>query len=102
MVKAVTLAYSNSLLETLETFVRAKFSIPNFPQATDGGISNFEISGQSLINKNVHNSGTSDDIDMILGPIITTYKAITKAQKQFDTEIVLKNCDVIVFFLIYA
>ena len=64
-VKAVTL-----------TFLRhAKFGILNLPQSpdigqnSDGGISNFWISGQSLIKENCHKLRTSDDIDMKLGPL---------------------------------
>ena len=77
MVKAVTLAlaaFSNFSLETL---------VPNLvslicpsPQIlrrnSDGGISDFRISGKSLINKNCHNSRTSDDFDMKLGSVIKT------------------------------
>ena len=36
---------------------------------TQTGISDFRISGQSLIKGNCHNSRTSDDIDMKLGPV---------------------------------
>ena len=55
--------------------IRAKFGIPNSPQSpdigqnSDGGISDFWISGQSLIKENCHNSRTSDDIDMKLRPV---------------------------------
>ena len=38
-------------------------------QNSDGGISDFRISGQSLIKENYHNFRTGDDIDMKLGPI---------------------------------
>ena len=61
-------------LVTFSRDVRAKFGIPNSPQFRDirqnpdGGISDFRISGQSLIKGNCHNSRTSDDIDMKLGP----------------------------------
>ena len=37
-------------------------------QNSDGGISDFQISSQSLIKVNCHNSRTSDDIEMKLGP----------------------------------
>ena len=37
---------------------------PDIGENSDWGISNLLISGQSVINKNCHNSGTSDDIDM--------------------------------------
>ena len=36
---------------------------------SDGGISDFQISGQSLIKLICHNSRTSDDIDMKLGVV---------------------------------
>ena len=38
-------------------------------QNSDGGISDFQISSQSLIKENCHNSRTSDDTDMKLAPI---------------------------------
>ena len=55
--------------------ILAKFGIRNSSQSleigqnSDGGISDFWISGQSLIKENCHNSRTSDDIDMKLGPV---------------------------------
>ena len=55
--------------------IRVKFGIPNLPQSpdieqnSDEGISDFRIFGQSLIKENCHNSRTSDDIDMKLGPV---------------------------------
>ena len=42
---------------------------PDTGQNSDGGISGFRISGQSLIKENCHNSRTSDDIDMKLRPV---------------------------------
>ena len=48
--------------------IRAKFGIfnlsqsPDIGQNSDGGISNFRISGRSIIKENCHNSRTSDDI----------------------------------------
>ena len=60
------------------TFTRdvcAKFDIHNLPQSpgigqnSDGGNSNFRISGLSLIKRNCRNSRTSDDIDKRLGPV---------------------------------
>ena len=36
---------------------------------SDVGISDFDISGQSLLKRNFHNSRTSDDIDMKPGPV---------------------------------
>ena len=55
--------------------IRAKFGIPISPQSpdigqnSDGCISDFQISGKSLIKENCHNSRTSDDIDKKLGPV---------------------------------
>ena len=58
--------------------IRAKVGIPNSPQSSNIGqdsdntqeippISDFRISGQSLMKENCYNSRTSDDIDMKLG-----------------------------------
>ena len=73
-VKALTLAFSSIQLHFIRN-IRAKFRIPNSPQSldieqnSDGCISDFQISGQSLINVNYHNSRASDDIDMKLGTV---------------------------------
>ena len=54
---------------------RANFYIFSSPQSldigqnSDGGISNFQISSQSLLKENCSNSRKSDDIDMKLGTI---------------------------------
>ena len=59
-------AFNNFLLETF--VICAKFRISNLPQSPDvgensgGGISDFWMSGQSLINKNCYNSRTSIDL----------------------------------------
>ena len=42
---------------------------PDFGQNSNEGISDFQISGQSLIEENCYNSRTSDDIDIKLGPV---------------------------------
>ena len=73
-VKAVTLAFcsiqSNFVGDVLDNFGIHYFSqSPDIGQNSDGGISDFRISGQSLIKENCHNSRTSDDIDMKLGPV---------------------------------
>ena len=41
---------------------------PDIGQNSDGGISDFQISGQSFTEENCHNSRTSNDIDVKLGP----------------------------------
>ena len=64
--------------------IHATFGVPNSPQSvdisqnSDGGISNFWISGQSLTKKDCHNSRTGDDIDMKLQPV-------TKLNKKNNT-----------------
>ena len=85
-VKAVTLAFC-SIQQHFIKDVRAKFGIPNSlrsldtGQDSDGGISDFWISGQSLIKGNCHNSRTSDDIDMKLGPVTKLDKRNKKTSK---------------------
>ena len=69
--------------------IHAKFGIPTLPQSpnigqnSDRGISNFWISGQSLIKVNCHNSRTSDDIDMKLGPVTKLHKRNKTTSKKF-------------------
>ena len=73
-VKAVTLDFCSVQLNSIRD-IHAKFGIhnlfqsPDIGQNSDGGVSNFRISGQSLIKENCHNSRTSDDIDKKLGPL---------------------------------
>ena len=57
-------------------------------QNSDGGISDIRISRESLIKENCHNSRTSDDIDLNLGPVTELNKrnsvkkfAMTSCQK---------------------
>ena len=65
-----------------------------------GGIFDFQISGQSLIKVNSHNSISSDDIDMKLRPAkLDKRNKITS--KKFDDGVMLAKCDVIVIFPIY-
>ena len=60
-----------------EHFIRnicAKVGIPNLP-ISDGGISDFQISGQSLVKENCRNSRTSDGTDMKLGRVTKIHKS---------------------------
>ena len=66
-----------------------------------GGISNFRISGQSLIKVNCHNSRTSDDIEMKLRPVTKLYRRNKTTSKKIDDDLMLVNFDVIVIFPIY-
>ena len=78
--------------------------IPNLPQSpeigqnSNGGISDFRISGQSLIKVNFHNSRTSDDIDIKLGQITKLEKRNKTTSRKFDVGVMSEYCDVIVFF----
>ena len=88
--------------------MRAKCGTANLPQSPDigqnldGGISDFRISGQSLIKENCHNSRTSDDIDMKLGPVTKLDKRNKTTSKKFDVDVMSENCDVIVIFRIFG
>ena len=94
-VKAVTLEIYSIQYHFIKN-IRAKFGIPNLSQApdiwqnSDMSISDFRISGQSLIKENCHKSKTSDDIDMKPRP------------KKFDDEVMAKNCAVNAFFPVYG
>ena len=82
--------------------------IPNLPQSPDtrqnshGGISDFRISGQSLIRRNCHNSRTCHDIDMKRWPVTKLDKKNKTTSKKFDVDVSSENCDVIVIFPIYS
>ena len=77
---------------------------PDIGQNSDGGISYLRISAQSLLKENCHNSRTSDDIDMKLGPVtkIDKRNKATSKKKKNDDDIIPANCDVIVIFQIYG
>ena len=71
-----------------------KYGFPN----SDGSISNFWISGQSLTKENCHNSRTSNDIDMKLGPVTENDKKNKIMSTKFDNDFMLANRDVVVIF----
>ena len=48
------------------------------------GISDFEISGQYLLNKNYDNSRASDDINMKVRPVTKLDKKNKTTSKKFD------------------
>ena len=104
-VKAVTLAFWNIQYHFIRN-VRAKFGIPYSPQSSDigqnsdRGIFDFRISGQSLIQRNCHNSRTSDDVDMKLGSVTKRNKKNKTTSKIFGDDVMSENCDVIAIFLI--
>ena len=71
-------------------------------QNSDGGISDFWISGQSFIKKNCHKSRISHDIDIKIGPVTKLDKGNTTLSKKTDNDVTSANCDIIVIFLIYG
>ena len=93
---------------TLEFCVGAKFGIPyslqspDIGQNSDGGISDFWISGQFLIKIYFHISRTSDDIDTKLGPVTKLVKRNKATSKKFDDDVMSENCDVISIVSIYG
>ena len=73
----------------------------NLGQNSDRGISDFWISGQSLIKRNCHNFKTSYDIDMKLVPVTKT----DKRNKTTSKKLTMTSCqriDVIAIFPIYG
>ena len=95
-------AFSNVLLETsvlnLVSLTRPSLQILG---KTHVGISDFQISGQSHIKGNCHNSRTSDDTDMKLGPETKLDKK-NKTTKKIDNNVMSGNCDITVIFPIYG
>ena len=71
---------------------------PDIGQNSDGGIFDFRISGQSLINENYSNSKANNDIDIKLGSLTKLDKRNTAASKKFDDDIMSTKCDVFVIF----
>ena len=69
MVKFVTLTFC-SIHQQFTGDVRVEFGSPQWPQSpdigqpSDGGISNFRISGEAIIKINCHSFRTSGDIDI--------------------------------------
>ena len=57
---------------------------------------------KSLIKENCHNSKTSDDIDVKLGPETKIYKRNETTSKSLDDDVMSENYDVIVIFSVYG
>ena len=70
-------------------------SSPEIGQNSDGCMSDFWISGQSFVQKNYH-------IDIKLRPVTKLDKRNTTTSKNYDIDVMLVNCDVIIFILIYG
>ena len=61
-------------------------------------ISDLQISGQSLIKGNCHNSRTCNDIDMKLGPVTKLDKRNKTALKKIDDDVMQKIVTSLSFF----
>ena len=75
---------------------------PDIGRNSGGGISDFQISGESLIKEKCRNYRNSDDIDMKIGPVTKLVKKNKTRPKEFVDDIMLEYCDVIVIFAIYG
>ena len=75
---------------------------PDIGQNSDGDISDFRISGQSLSKVNCHNSRTSNDVDKKLGSVTKIDKRNKTTSKKFDNVVMSANCDVVVILPIYG
>ena len=86
--------------------IPAKFGIPNLPHSTGfgrhsyRGLSNFQISSLSSVNKNWHDTRISNDVNMKLGPMTKLGKRNTAMSKKIDDDDMSASYDVIdiVFF----
>ena len=103
---AVTLEFY-SIQQHFIRDVCAKFVIPNSHQSpdigqnSDSGISDFLISGQSLIKGNCYNSRTSDDSGIKHAPVPKLDKRKKSTSKKIDNGFISENCDVIAVFPIF-
>ena len=107
MIKVVILAFC-SIQEHFIGDICAILGIPYFPQSpdigqnSDGGISDFRISGQSLIKENCRNFRTSDDTDMELGSVTELDKKNKRASKKFNDNVMPGNCVIIGIYPIFV
>ena len=75
---------------------------PDIGQISDEWISEFQISGPSLIKENCHNSTSSNDIDMKLGPATKLNKRNKTTSKKIGDGVISVNVEAIVIFPIYG
>ena len=102
-VRAISLEFC-SIQQLFIRNICAKFGIsnslqsPDIGQNSDGGNSNFQISGQSFINQNCHNSRTIHDIDKKLGPVTKLDKSSTSTSKNLAMTSFLQIVTLLSFF----
>ena len=65
-------------------------------------MSDFQISGQSFIKENFHNTRSSDDTDINLGSVTILNKRSKTTSKKITNDVSSENCDVIVIFRIFG
>ena len=75
---------------------------PDVGHYSDGGVSDFVISGQSFINENCHNSRSSLDIDMKHGLVTKLDKRSKKTSEKFGDDVIPANCEVMVILRFMA
>ena len=97
-------AFSNILLDTFvpNMVLPTCTSLQILGKIQMGVFPNSGFLAKSLIKENFHNSRTSHDIDMKLGPVTKIYKKNKTTSKNLDDVVMSKNCDVIVIFSIYG
>ena len=105
-VEAITLSFcsiqQHFIREILANFVISKSAqSTDIEENSDGGISDFLISSQSLFKETCHNSRISDDIDIKLGPVPELDKRNKTTSKKFDNVVMLENYETIAIFPIY-
>ena len=64
------------------------------------GISDFWISGESIIKENCNKSRTRNDINIRFGPVTKIHKKNKTISEKFDDDVMPKNYDVLVIFTI--
>ena len=113
-VKVLTLAFGSIQYHYIRhvstTFgIRNSTQSPDIAQNSDGGITDFRISSQSLTKGNCHISKTRYDIDMELGPVTeidkrnkTTAKKLTMIFSMAMAIFILANCNAIVISQFFA
>ena len=101
MVKAVTVEFCSIQQQSIR-YIHSKFGIHNSSQSpaigknSDKSISNFRISGQSLIKENCHNSRTSDNVEMKLRPVTK----LDRRNKTTSKKMMMTSCQKIVMSLL--
>ena len=71
---------------------------PDIGQNSDGDVSDFQISCQPFIEENCHNSRTSNDIDVKLGPVTKLEKKNTAISKKYDDGVISEFVTLLSFF----